>query len=667
MSPSSTRGHPTTIGQRLVLLVAVPLLALLVFAGLGIHASLQKYRSATITQELMSISVAANDAIHRLQVERGASGVFLSSGGQRFADTLPGYRTESDAAIEALRRQVGTTDAAALPEVAEVLGEALSRLDALASTRGAISQQAIDAPASGAWYTGTINRLIASMAAVARFNEDPTIAQRASAFESLVRAKESAGLERALNAQIFAANFSTPEQYELLGRHINRQDAFFEMFRTAAGSEEIAALEALQQSAMTQDVMTLRARIVELQMLGGFNVKPEDWFAASTRRIEGLRNIEQSIAAGIDRLSGRLVDAAMQALIVTLAAAVLAVLVTVAISTWVARSISRPLQAAIEVAEFVSREDDFTHKVPEEGVAEVMRAAQAFNALMDKLRMILGETGQSSHAIAEAAQSLSASSGTLSHSAELQSDAASSMAAGVEQASVSISETASNAEAAADLVQRARERTGSALALMNEMVDRVRQIATRVNASSRDVIELETGSQKIGGIVAVIREIAEQTNLLALNAAIEAARAGEQGRGFAVVADEVRKLAERTSSATGEIGTIIEDIQSRVGGTVQAMQDTDSEVGSSLELVTRTAAALEEIGQSSSHVSENVQGIANAIREQNAAVQQVATNVERIADMTEQNSSAAQDNAATAAHLEEQVARLDALISRFRL
>jgi methyl-accepting chemotaxis protein len=129
----------------------------------------------------------------------------------------------------------------------------------------------------------------------------------------------------------------------------------------------------------------------------------------------------------------------------------------------------------------------------------------------------------------------------------------------------------------------------------------------------------------------------------------------------------VRKLAERTSSATGEIGVIIEDIQARVGGTVKAMQDTDSEVGSSLDLVTRTASALEDIGESSLHVAENVQGIANAIREQNAAVQQVAANVERIADMTEQNSHLARTNADTAAHLEEQVARLDGVISRFRL
>jgi methyl-accepting chemotaxis protein len=667
MSPASAHANPTTIGQRLLLLASVPLLALMVFAGLSIHTSLQKYRSAAVTQELMSISVAANDVIHRLQVERGASGVFLSSGGQRFGDVLPGFRAETDTALQRFRARVGSTGAAALPGVAEVLAEALKRLDELGTTRASVSSQGIDPPTSGAWYTGSINRLIASMAAVARFNEDPTIAQRASAFESLVRAKESAGLERALNAQIFAANFSTPEQYVLLNRHINRQDAFFETFRTAAGKEEVAALDALRDSAETREVMELRARIEELQMLGGFNIKPEDWFAASTRRIESMRRIEQRIATSIDRSAGELVSSSSRTLIVTLAAALIAVLVTVVISTWVARSISRPLKAAIEVAEFVSREDDFTHKVPEEGVAEVMRAAQAFNSLMDKFRLILDEAGRSSHAIADAAQSLSTSSGQLGRSAEMQSDAASSMAAGVEQASVSISETASNAEAASELVQNARQRTETALKLMSEMVDRVRQIAGRVNASSRDVVELETGSQKIGGIVAVIREIAEQTNLLALNAAIEAARAGEQGRGFAVVADEVRKLAERTSSATGEIGVIIEDIQARVGGTVKAMQDTDSEVGSSLDLVTRTASALEDIGESSLHVAENVQGIANAIREQNAAVQQVAANVERIADMTEQNSHLARTNADTAAHLEEQVARLDGVISRFRL
>ncbi|AUN95001.1 methyl-accepting chemotaxis protein [Pseudazoarcus pumilus] len=667
MKKNAANRSPSTIGQRLTLLVAIPLAALIVFAGLGIHAGWQKYRSAAITQELMSISVAANDLIHRMQVERGASGVFLSSGGQRFADPLPGYRAETGTALQALQARIDATGSASLPDVAVVLDAARERLDGLAATRAAIDAQEMDAGTSGAWYTGTIDRLIDGMAAVARYNEDPTIAQRASAFESLVRAKESAGLERALNAQVFAANFSTPEQYERLIRLVNRQEAFFEMFHTAAGEALAGALDTLRDSEAEREVLRLRGIIEEQQMLGGFDVAPADWFAASTRRIEGLRVIEQQLAGEIDAASGALVDAGQRALALTLAAALLAVLFTVAVSTWVARSIARPLKAAIEVAEHVSREDDFTHKVPEEGVAEVMRAAQAFNALMDKFRLILGETGQSSHAIASAAQSLSASSAELSRGADLQSDAASSMAAGVEQASVSISETASNADSAAELVNNARERTQSALRLMKEMVDRVRHIASRINASSRDVLELESGSQKIGGIVAVIREIAEQTNLLALNAAIEAARAGEQGRGFAVVADEVRKLAERTSSATGEIGAIIEEIQGRVGGTVTAMQETDADADSSLELVTRTAGALEEIGDSSAHVADNVQAIADALREQNAAVQQVAVNVERIADMSGQNSASAQSNAATAAQMEEQVARLDALISRFRL
>jgi methyl-accepting chemotaxis protein len=205
------------------------------------------------------------------------------------------------------------------------------------------------------------------------------------------------------------------------------------------------------------------------------------------------------------------------------------------------------------------------------------------------------------------------------------------------------------------------------LTIMAGTVKNVNGIAEVIRESGASVAQLDESSKKIGGIIQVIKEVADQTNLLALNAAIEAARAGEQGRGFAVVADEVRKLAERTSKATGEIATLIGDIQGHIGGTVTGMQQANAQVAESLDLVGKTETALRSIGDDSREVANNVQSIADAIREQDTAIHQVAANIEKIAHMAEENSSATASSNDTAVQLDRLSGALKESVSRFRV
>ena len=187
---------------------------------------------------------------------------------------------------------------------------------------------------------------------------------------------------------------------------------------------------------------------------------------------------------------------------------------------------------------------------------------------------------------------------------------------------------------------------------MRTTVANMNRIAQLINVSGTQVEELAGSSQRIGGIVQVIKEIADQTNLLALNAAIEAARAGEQGRGFAVVADEVRKLAERTTSATDEIASLIGAIQGGINNTVTSMQAANQQADASVSLVNDTENALRRIDEGSRSVAGHVADIANALQEQESAVRQIAVSVETIASMAETNSNAAIENNQTAASLD---------------
>jgi methyl-accepting chemotaxis protein len=202
---------------------------------------------------------------------------------------------------------------------------------------------------------------------------------------------------------------------------------------------------------------------------------------------------------------------------------------------------------------------------------------------------------------------------------------------------------------------------------MQETVVKMDGVAKLIRASGDSVHHLDESSQKIGHIVQVIKEIADQTNLLALNAAIEAARAGEQGRGFAVVADEVRKLAERTGLATGEIGALIKAIQDDIGGTVVSMQQANLNAASSLELVNKSANALQQIDKDDAEVSNDVMSISNALAEQDAAIRQIAVNIEQIAQMTESNNNASTANNTTAAELDGLALQLRNSVSVYKV
>ena len=352
---------------------------------------------------------------------------------------------------------------------------------------------------------------------------------------------------------------------------------------------------------------------------------------------------------------------------VSIAVVIVAALATALLGAAVYRHVTKALGGMVSMFSRIEQERDFTARMPAAGTDELASLAGAFNRLLDRLQASFRDIHSHAETVSAAASQVATASQQMSAASSQQSEAASAMAATVEQMTVSINHVSERANDANRISVSSGKLSLQGETVIGETAANILGVADTVRAAARQIEQLEQQSDRISSVVAVIKEVADQTNLLALNAAIEAARAGEQGRGFAVVADEVRKLAERTTVSTQQIGATITEMQTGAQAAVQSIQAVAQKVESGVASAENANEAIRAIGDSSRQAVAMVGDISEAIREQSTASSLISQQVEHIAQMSEENSASSLTTSATASELALLSQEMQRVVAQYRV
>ena len=344
---------------------------------------------------------------------------------------------------------------------------------------------------------------------------------------------------------------------------------------------------------------------------------------------------------------------------------VLAVVIGLAAATVISRMIVGPLRYTVQLAQRVA-DGDLSQSETVTRRDELGQLQQAMYAMTESLRGLIGRIGGGVGQIAAAAEQLSAVTAQTSIGVQKQREETDQVATAMHQMAATVQEVAQNAEQASLAARQADQQARQGDLVVQEAIGQIGNLSGEVEHSAQAIEELNAESGRIGSVLEVIRAVAEQTNLLALNAAIEAARAGEQGRGFAVVADEVRALARRTHDSTEEIESLIGNLQQVAQKAVEQMQTSRDLTQRTVDLASEAGIALGRITESVSTIEQMNQQIAAASEEQSAVAENISESVTRVRDIGAQSASGSEQTASASAELARLGIELQGLVARFR-
>ncbi|KKI25620.1 methyl-accepting chemotaxis protein [Pseudomonas syringae group genomosp. 3] len=635
-----------------------PLLGFLAFAGIFVADKSETFGENSLAVTATNAAQKLSDVVTTLQRERGASGVFLGSGGKSMQDKLKTFRQETDKAMGEMRAQ-STQD---IPGTANVL----RALDDVIALRLKVDGLAINNTESGTRFTDIIKTLIGYNYSLEASIEDPQILRALSSLNQFVDMKERAGRERVLLGLAFNQNRFDAALLSRFSRNLGEFSGYYEAFQRWSPEAFKTRLNDVLQQPGSLEVARLQRLGFDTPLGDPLNIKPEDWFNLSTSRIDLMAKVEAELGQTVVGLASDARSTAESSLYVAIAT-VIAMLIAV---LWLASVIIRNIKIAVVDVNrtlIALSTRDLTARTCYTGKDEFGEISRNLDNMAQQISEVIGEIGSATAQVATAAEQSSSVALQTSQNVAQQRQGTDQVATAISEMSATVKDVARSTTDAAAMSQRVNTSTVQGKAEIENTISLIQGLSLQAEQTSQIIGELKGESNAISSVLDVIRGVADQTNLLALNAAIEAARAGEQGRGFAVVADEVRNLAKKTQESTVSIQNMIANLQSGSERAATSMQETLGKAQAGASSVVRAGELLEEIAEGIASISDRNIQVASAAEEQSLVAEEIHRNVDDINSLVIQVSAGAEQTAVTSRELARLAEQQQGLVGRFRV
>ncbi|GHD50361.1 Methyl-accepting chemotaxis protein [Marinobacter persicus] len=626
---------------KLTILVLPALIVLVLFAAQSIMGSVNELSNTRQLQNMVKLAELGDPVAEELQRERGRSAVFLasqagSSDANSAADALKKQRQASNRALTGYQNGLNQLlESADFDDsVRRSINTFERHIEELKTLRQQIDNRDIGGAGSASQYTGFIMEIVNRVPLLVRRATDPELTRQINGYFALAEAAEMSGRERATGAGLIrSGDFDLPSVGQVTAL-AGRQDAYQRAAAATLPSNSPLRerIEAFPDSAEHQAVAEQRETLLSSPS-GMYALEATDWFAATTDRIDAMNDIRTDMLEQVDQLSAQAVAAARNSLITVSVITAAAVALVIILMLVIIHAIHRQVHTLRSNLHEAMDNKDLSHEIPVTSKDEIGTIAEAINQLFSRFSVALLQIDKSSVQLATATEETSNTADQNASQMKKQQQQIEQVAAATEEMSSTSEEISQNTQEVADASNRAMEKSETGERVLHSNVSQIRSLAKSVQEVNQVIEELEKRSGTISDVVDVIRKVADQTNLLALNAAIEAARAGEHGRGFAVVADEVRTLAQQTHESTTQIEDIIngfKDITDNASRSIIASHKLANEASEQASEMERT---FSEILTDVNRISDMATQIATASEEQVAVTRELAVSMESVSEV----------------------------------
>ena len=590
------------INTKMLLLVIFPLFVMIVFSAILIKERFSAYQEAKLLNSAIVLSTKISSLIHELQKERGSSSGYLGSKSQNFLDILNQQRILSDEKLKELNLYLQSFDINAQPEILKTtLNQFNKELENIRDIRTNINELNIPVSKAIGYYTNTIKLGLDTIKQIGSISSIDTISKKLIAYRNLLNAKENSGQERALLSNTFSTNQFAPGVFEKFISLMVAQNTGLENFKHYANKENIQKLETIQKDKSFNEVQKMRDIAIKNQTTGNFGIEGTFWFKTITDKINLLKILEDSFANELIEDIINIQNSNFLSFLLILGIVVLLTITTISLGYLIGKNITSRIIKIQNDLSILEQNKDMRkisnfHTTAKDEIGLIFISIENF---LNSIKQIFIQLNLHSK------QNVNISEGLFQSAKEVLekiqqgfdlSNAANKIGFNVEQ-SLNLNMQKTN-ETMNDIIT-AREELALTAQTINNFAQNVTNDAQNQESLAHRVTELDKEAQNIKSVLTTIADIADQTNLLALNAAIEAARAGEHGRGFAVVADEVRKLAEQTQTSLNQINITINTI-------AKSINDVSVEI-------TENAKRFYNFVQNSQDIQKNIESITNKI------------------------------------------------------